>query len=149
VDWKGRAVTRLSPLSSPLLLGFDELERKLDRVTRSASDGYPPYNIERIKADGDKPETLRITLAIAGFTEKDLEITVEKNQLTIRGKQEEDPDRVYLHRGIAARQFLRSFVLAEGIEIAGATLENGLLSVCLSRDEPENIVRKIAIHTAG
>ena len=142
-------MTRLTALSSPLLLGFDELERRLDRVARSAGDGYPPYNIERLKATGNKPETLLITLAVAGFTQQDLDITVENNQLTVRGKQEEETGRVFLHRGIAARQFQRAFVLAEGIEIARATLENGLLSIHLTRNEPENIVRKIAIVGAG
>lgn len=142
-------MTRLAGFSSPLLLGFDELERMLDRVSKAPGDGYPPYNIERIKAANGKPETLRITLAVAGFSEEDLDITLEKNQLTIRGKQEEAPDRDFLHRGIAARQFQRSFVLAEGIEIAGATLENGLLSINLSRNEPERIVRKIKISSGS
>ncbi|MCB1462496.1 MAG: Hsp20 family protein [Nitratireductor sp.] len=137
-------MTRMAGFSSPLLLGFDELERMLDRVSKTAGDGYPPYNIERVKANG-QPETLRITLAVAGFAESDLDITLEKNQLTIRGKQKDEPGREFLHRGIAARQFQRSFVLAEGIEIAGASLENGLLSINLTRHEPEQVVRKISI----
>ena len=141
-------MTRLAGFSSPLMLGFDELERMLDRVSKTSGDGYPPYNIERIKAADGRPEMLRITLAVAGFSETDLDITLEKNQLSIRGKQMEEPEREYLHRGIAARQFLRSFVLAEGIEIAGATLENGLLSINLTRNEPERTVRRIEI-TAG
>lgn len=138
-------MTRLAGFSSPLLLGFDELERMLERVSKASGDGYPPYNIERLKATNGKPEMLRITLAVAGFSESDLDVTLEKNQLTIRGKQEEDPDREFLHRGIAARQFQRSFVLAEGIEIAGATLENGLLAINLTRNEPDPVVRKIEI----
>jgi len=130
------------------MLGFDELERMLDRVSKTSGDGYPPYNIERVKAADRRPEMLRITLAVAGFRDCDLDITLEKNQLSIRGKQTEEPGRDFLHRGIAARQFQRSFVLAEGIEIAGATLENGLLSINLIRNEPERIVRRIEI-TAG
>jgi HSP20 family molecular chaperone IbpA len=117
----------------------------LDRVSKNTNDGYPPYNIERIRQDGTCPETLRITLAVAGFSEDDLEITLEQNQLMIRGRQKEEPGREYLHRGIAARQFQKAFVLAEGMEIAGAVLENGLLSINLNRHEPERIVRKITI----
>ena len=138
-------MTRIAGFSGPLLLGFDEIERLLDRVSKTTSDGYPPYNIERIKAAGEHPETLRITLAVAGFSECELDITLDQNQLTIRGKQQEEPGREYLHRGIAARQFQRSFVLAEGMEIAGAVLENGLLSINLTRHEPERIVRRISI----
>lgn len=138
-------MTRMAGFSSPLLLGFDEIERMLDRVTKTTNDGYPPYNIERVGAADDHAEMLRITLAVAGFAQEDLDITIEKNQLTIRGRQSEDEDREYLHRGIAARQFQRSFVLAEGIEIAGAELENGLLSINLMRREPDRIVRKIEI----
>lgn len=138
-------MTRMAGFSSPLLLGFDEIERMLDRVTKSTSDGYPPYNIERIAAAEEQVETLRITLAVAGFSQDDLDITIEQNQLTVRGRQQDEPDRHYLHRGIAARQFQRSFVLAEGIEISGAELENGLLSINLTRQEPERIVRKIKI----
>ena len=141
-------MTRMAGFSSPLMLGFDELERMLDRVSKSGGDGYPPYNIERIRAD-ERPETLRITLAVAGFSRENLDITLEKNQLTIRGKQDEEMDREFLHRGIAARQFQRSFVLAEGIEIADATLENGLLSINLTRNEPEQVIRKIAISPAN
>jgi HSP20 family molecular chaperone IbpA len=138
-------MTRLAGFSSPLLLGFDELERMMERVSKSSGDGYPPYNIERIKAADGAPQMLRITLAVAGFSEADLDVTVEKNQLTVRGKQVDDPTREYLHRGIAARQFQRSFVLAEGIEIAGANLENGLLSIDLTRNEPETVIRRIEI----
>ena len=123
-------------LSSPFLLGFDEIERALDRVTKAASDGYPPYNIERVPRSDDEPERLRITLAVAGFTREQLEITLEESQLVIRGKQMDDKTRQYLHRGIAARQ---------GMDVLGADLSNGLLSVDLARPEPERIVRKIAI----
>ncbi|MFZ1815212.1 MAG: Hsp20 family protein [Rhizobiaceae bacterium] len=142
-------MTRLAGFSSPLLLGFDELERMLDRVSKSTGDGYPPYNIERIRPSQDGPEMLRITLAVAGFRQEELEITLERNQLSVRGKQEEEPGREFLHRGIAARQFQRSFVLAEGIEISGAELENGLLSINLARHTPEKIVRKINISAKG
>lgn len=138
-------MSRIAGFSSPLLLGFDEIERILDRVSKTTSDGYPPYNIERVRAGENQVDTLRITLAVAGFSESDLEVTIDQNQLTIRGRQQEDSGREYLHRGIAARQFQRSFVLAEGIEIAGASLENGLLSIDLDRHEPERIVRKITI----
>ncbi|MCB1429441.1 MAG: Hsp20 family protein [Nitratireductor sp.] len=138
-------MTRIAGFSSPLLLGFDELERMLDRVSKSTSDGYPPYNIERIKASGSKPETLCITLAVAGFAEDDLDISIEHNQLTVRGRQAEDAEREFLHRGIAARQFQRSFVLAEGIEVSGATLSNGLLAINLVRLQPERVVRRISI----
>lgn len=142
---KDGGMSRIAGFSSPLLLGFDEIERLLDRVSKNTSDGYPPYNIERIRAGESLPETLRITLAVAGFSQDDLEITLEQNQLMIRGRQKEEPEREYLHRGIAARQFQRAFVLAEGMEIAGAMLENGLLSINLTRHEPERIVRKITI----
>ena len=113
-------MTRLSMFNSPFLLGFDELERRLDRSAKASSDGYPPYNIEQIGEDG-----LRITLAVAGFSDDELSVVTEDRQLLIRGRQKDDAERVYLHRGIAARQFQRSFVLAEGIEIVGASLDNG------------------------
>src|SRR5690606_4195960 len=138
-------MSRMSLLSSPMLLGFEEIERRIDRVGKGASDGYPPYNIERIAKDGERGELLRITLAVAGFTRDQLEITVEDNQLTIRGKQQEDKSREYLYRGIAARQFQRTFVLADGIEIKSADLNNGLLSIDLIRHEPERLVRRIEI----
>jgi HSP20 family molecular chaperone IbpA len=137
-------MSRVPSLSSPFLLGFDEIERVLDRVTKGA-DGYPPYNIERIaRADGE-PERLRITLAVAGFTRDQLDVTVEERQLVIRGRQQDDKTRQYLHRGIAARQFQRTFVLAEGMEVLGADLKNGLLSIDLVRPEPERIVKTISI----
>ncbi|UOM36384.1 Hsp20 family protein [Acuticoccus sp. I52.16.1] len=138
-------MTRMTPLSSPLLLGFEDIERVLDRVTKSGSDGYPPYNIERIK--GPKGDLLRITLAVAGFSRDQLSVTVEDNQLVIRGSQspEADRDRHFLHRGIAARQFQRAFVLAEGIEILSAALADGLLAIDLVRPEPARTVRTIEI----
>jgi HSP20 family molecular chaperone IbpA len=137
-------MTRMPLLSSPLLLGFDEIERLIDRVGKSGSDGYPPYNIERI-TNGDRAETLRITLAVAGFDRSQLDITLEDNQLSVRGKQEDDKTREYLHRGIAARQFARTFVLADGIEVKSADLVNGLLSIDLVRHEPDRVVRRIEI----
>ncbi len=137
-------MSRVPSLSSPFLLGFDEIERALDRVAKAA-DGYPPYNIERVPRDERNPERLRITLAVAGFTFDQLEITVEESQLVIRGRQAEDKSRNYLHRGIAARQFQRTFVLADGIDVLGADLKNGLLSIDLARPEPERIVRTVAI----
>jgi HSP20 family molecular chaperone IbpA len=127
------------------LLGFDEIEQALDRVTRTASDGYPPYNIERILKQGNEPDKLRITLAVAGFTSQNLDITVEDSQLIIRGRQQDDKERHYLHRGIAARQFQRVFVLADGMQVLGADLVNGLLCVDLVRPEPERAVKKIEI----
>lgn len=133
-------MARLSLFNSPLLLGFEPFERALDRVNKISSDGYPPYNVEQL-SDNE----LRITLAVAGFAMADLTITIEENQLVIRGKQADDTDRIYLHRGIAARQFQRSFVLAEGIEVRGAWLDNGLLHVDLVRPSIEPRVRTIPI----
>ena len=130
-------MSRMPTLNSPFLLGFDEIERALERVTRSTSEGYPPYNIERIPRTETKAETLRITLAVAGFTRDQLEIVVEDGQLVIRGRQVDDKQRVYLHRGIAARQFQRVFLLADGMQVSGADLVNGLLSVDLHRPEPQ------------
>ncbi len=138
-------MSRQPMLNSPFLLGFDEIERALDRVTRSGSDGYPPYNIERIASAANAPERLRITLAVAGFTRDQLSITVEEGQLLIKGRQQDEAERHYLHRGIAARQFQRSFVLAEGMQVLGADLADGLLSIDLVRPEPERIVKQIAI----
>ena len=137
-------MSRLPPLSSPLLLGFDEIERVLDRVGKAA-DGYPPYNIERVSRDGNAPERLRITVAIAGFTRDQLDVTVEENQLIIRGRQQDDKTRHYIHRGIAARQFQRTFVLADGIEVSSADLKNGLLSIDLVRPESERVIKSISI----
>lgn len=138
-------MSRVSYFNSPFLLGFDELERLLDRATKTSGEGYPPYNIERISGGDEPGEMLQITLAVAGFSQDELEITVEENQLFIRGRQNDDTERSYLHRGIAARQFQRAFVLADGIEIKDAQLANGLLSIRLFRPEPERIVRKIEI----
>src|ERR1700761_7199789 len=138
-------MVRVTALTSPLLLGFDDLERALDKVSKAGTDGYPPYNIERIAANGDASEKLRITLAVAGFSQDQIEVTVEENQLSIRGRQQEDKTREYMHRGIAARQFQRNFLLAEGIEVLGAELANGLLSIDLARPRPERTVKKINI----
>jgi HSP20 family molecular chaperone IbpA len=125
--------------NSPLLLGFDQLERTLDRLAKNA-EGYPPYNIERFGENG-----LRITLAVAGFATDDLVIELVENQLSVRGKQTDDTTRVFLHRGIAARQFQRAFMLADGIEVMGARLDNGLLSIDLARPHAEPRIRTIRI----
>ena len=123
---------RVSIFNSPLLLGFEQFEQTLDRISKMPAEGYPPYNIEQTGEN-----SLRITLAVAGFAEDDLTIQLEDSQLVVRGRQDDDKERVYLHRGIAARQFQRRFVLAEGIEIVGAELDNGLLHVDLVRPAPE------------
>jgi len=136
-------MTRMSLLSSPLLLGFEEMERLIDRVGKSGADGYPPYNIERIAGGGT--ERLRIVLAVAGFRRDQLEVTLEDSQLTVRGRQEDEKEREFIHRGIAARQFSRTFVLAEGIEVRSADLNDGLLSIDLVRREAGRLVRKIEI----
>ena len=134
-------MSRLPVFDSPLLLGFDHFERVIDRVAKSAAEGYPPYNIEQI----DK-EALRITIAVAGFSMNDLEVTTEDNQLVIRGRNaSEDKERIYLHKGIAARQFQRSFVLAEGIDVVTARLQDGLLHIDMLRPVPEPEVRRIKI----
>ncbi|MDE0538507.1 MAG: Hsp20 family protein [Rhodospirillales bacterium] len=134
-------MARVPVFNSPLLLGFDQLERVLDRASKASAEGYPPYNIEQV---GE--EEIRITLAVAGFTLDDLDVTIEDNQLVIRGRNDDDGmDRVYLHRGIAARQFQRAFVLAEGIEVTAARLEDGLLHIDLRRPIPEPEVRSIKI----
>ncbi len=140
-------MTRMARFDSPFLLGFDQVERLLDRVARTGADGYPPYNVEEVQTD--KGGQLRITLAVAGFSADDLSVTVESNQLVIRGGQSDEEDRNFLHRGIAARQFQRAFVLAEGIEILGADLENGLLTISLEQQAPEEIVQQIEIKTHG
>jgi len=137
-------MSRAPSLSSPFLIGFDEIERALDRISKAA-DGYPPYNIERLPKSGNNPERLRITLAVAGFKLDELEVTVDDNQLVIRGRQQEDRSRQYIYRGIAARQFQRTFVLADGMEVLGADLRNGLLSVDLVRPEPARMARTIRI----
>lgn len=138
-------MSRQSPFGHPFLLGFDEIEQALDRVAKAAGDGYPPYNIERLARTEQEPERLRITLAVAGFLRDQLEVTLEENQLAIRGRQADDKTRQFLHRGIAARQFQRTFLLVDGMEVLGADLSNGLLQIDLARPEPERIVRKIDI----
>lgn len=140
-------MTRTAPFTSPLLLGFDAMEKTLERVTKTA-DGYPPYNIERLRSNGTEGERLRIILAVAGFSETDLDVSIEENQLIIRGRQTEDKPREYLHRGIAARQFERRFVLADGMRVVAAELSNGLLSIDLDRPEPQRSVRRIDISVA-
>lgn len=137
-------MARMSVFSSPLLLGFDRIERVLDQVNKSSGEGYPPYNIEQT---GE--HALRITLAVAGFAEEELSVTVEDNQLVVRGRNVDDgADRIFLHRGIAARQFSRSFVLAEGIEVKNAGLDNGLLHIDLQRPVPEPKVTEIKISSS-
>jgi HSP20 family molecular chaperone IbpA len=136
-------MTKMTLGAHPFLLGFDQLERLVERTAKAGNDGYPPYNIEQ------RGETrYRITLALAGFREEDLSITLEDRQLVIRGRQGDDTDgRVFLHRGIAARQFQRSFVLADGVEVAGAEMENGLLHIDLKRAVPDSVVQTIRIRT--
>lgn len=139
-------MARVTRLSSPMLLGFEQIESLIERAAqKSTSDGYPPYNIERVAQGEDQPERLRITLAVAGFADQDLEITTEDNKLLIRGRQADDESREYIYRGIAARQFQRSFILAEGMEVRSADLENGLLSIDLVRLVPDRLVRRIEI----
>ncbi|MEO1563598.1 MAG: Hsp20 family protein [Pseudomonadota bacterium] len=134
-------MTKISFASHPYLLGFEELDRLVERTAKSGNEGYPPYNIEQVSE-----QAYRITLAVAGFSEEDLNITLEDSQLVIRGKQTDDgAGKVFLHRGIAARQFQRSFVLADGVEVAGASMENGLLHVDLHRAVPETVVQNIEI----
>lgn len=136
-------MSRLSLFNSPLFLGFDQVEAAFDRISKNSADGYPPYNVEQLSEN-----RLRITLAVAGFAAEDLQAQIEDNQLVIRGRQNDEGERVFLHRGIAARQFQRSFVLAEGIEVTGASLENGLLSIDLERPLAEPQVRTIDIVSA-
>ena len=131
--------------SSPLLLGFDDLDRLLERALKTSGEGYPPYNIERLPQTNGSSEILRITIAVAGFQRQDLEITIEDNQLNIRGRTKDDGARDYLHRGIAGRQFQRAFVLADGMDVIDATLVNGLLIINLRRPEPNSIIRRIEI----
>ncbi|MBO0661678.1 Hsp20 family protein [Jiella sp. MQZ9-1] len=146
-------MSRMTPFSSPLLLGFDSVEKTLERIAKGG-DGYPPYNIERVRpCDGSNVgvdggplgDLIRITLAVAGFLPEDLEVTVEENQLLIRGRQRDEEEREFLHRGIAARQFQKCFLLADGMRVIGAQLKNGLLLVDLAKPEPERIVKKIEI----
>ena len=137
-------MSRLTLFNSPLLLGFDHFERVLDRVSKASTDGYPPYNVEQTGANA-----LRITLAVAGFSKDELSVSVEDDELAIAGKQVDDADRVYIHRGIAARQFQRRFVLAQGIEVQGAALDNGLLHIDLVRPDIEARSRTIEIQGSG
>lgn len=137
-------MSRLSVFSSPLLLGFDQLERLLDQTTKAA-DAYPPYNIERFAPTDGKPEAWRITLAVAGFAADELTVSVEDTQLMVRGRQQEDGARDYMHRGIAARQFARAFLLAQGMEVVGASLDKGLLAIDLRRLPAEKLVRRIDV----
>jgi HSP20 family molecular chaperone IbpA len=138
-------MSRMLTINSPFLLGFEEFERMVDRVTRAGSDGYPPYNIERVAKTDAEPERLRITLAVAGFMREQLEVTVEEGQLVIRGRQQDEKPRDFLHRGIAARQFQRVFLLAEGMRVETCDLAHGLLTVDLVRPEPIRVVKKIDI----
>lgn len=138
-------MTRITPFSNPLLLGFETMEKTLDRLGNKSGDGYPPYNIERLLTE-DQNDRLRITLAVAGFSANELDVTVEDNQLVIRGQQAADTEeREFLHRGIASRQFQRTFVLADGMRVIAADLKNGLLSIELERPAPEKRVKRIAI----
>ena len=137
-------MSRLTLFNSPLLLGFDHFERILDRVSKASTDGYPPYNVEQTG-----PNSLRITLAVAGFSKDELSVSVEDDELAIAGKQVDEADRVYIHRGIAARQFQRRFVLAQGIEVQGAALDNGLLHIDLVRPDIEARSRTIEIQGGG
>ncbi|MEM8571151.1 MAG: Hsp20 family protein [Pseudomonadota bacterium] len=135
-------MSKVTFASHPYLLGFEDLDRLVERTAKTGNEGYPPYNVEQ-----RSPTAYRITLAVAGFSEADLGITVEANQLVIRGRQSDDTQgRVFLHRGIAARQFQRNFVLADGVDVTGAELENGLLHVDLQRVEPESVVQTIKIN---
>jgi HSP20 family molecular chaperone IbpA len=144
VAYEDSPMTKVTFASHPYLLGFEQLDRLVERTAKSGNEGYPPYNIEQTS-----DASYRITLAVAGFSEAELAITMENNQLVIRGRQEVEAEgRVYLHRGIAARQFQRSFVLADGVEVRGAALENGLLHIDLMRAAPESVVRTIAINSA-
>lgn len=136
-------MSRVSLFSSPFVLGFEAFEERLDRLAKSA-DGYPPYNIERLPAD-DGGENFRISIAVAGFSREELEISVEDNQLQVRGKVKDTPDREFLHRGIATRQFQRTFLLADAMQVEGADLQDGLLTIALNRPAAARIARKIDI----
>ena len=137
-------MSRMTPFTHPLLLGFDAMEKTLERMAK-ANDGYPPYNTERLPGAEDVPERLRITIAVAGFSQDDLDVTTADNQLVIRGRQQEQEKRDFLYRGIAARQFQRVFVLADGMQVREARMRNGLLSIDLVRPEISNVVKKINI----
>lgn len=137
-------MSRMTPFGNPMVLGFDAMEKTLERMIKG-NDGYPPYNIERLRGEDDKHDVLRITIAVAGFSEEELDVTTVENQLIIRGRQQEQEKRDFLYRGIAARQFQRVFVLAEGMKVGEARLRNGLLSIDLVRPEISNMVKKINI----
>jgi HSP20 family molecular chaperone IbpA len=139
-------MTRVSLFSAPFLLGFDAYEERIDRLSRAA-DGYPPYNIERA-TDADGTERFLISIAVAGFAQSELELSQEDNQLVVRGRQKDDPGREFLHRGIAARQFQRSFLLAEGVEVQDAVLEHGMLVISVVRPKPQRLARRIDIRSA-
>lgn len=143
-------MTRNTAFPSPFFVGFDEIERLLERTAKTAPDGYPPYNVEKQPPSGkDNAEKLRITLAVAGFSAQELELTLEDNELVIEGRQTDEPTREFLHRGIAARQFRRIFVLADGMNVVSAGLDNGLLAIDLERPQPQRVVRKIEIRQSG
>ncbi|HZP19361.1 MAG TPA: Hsp20 family protein [Bauldia sp.] len=142
-------MTRTMGFSSPLLLGFDDVERALERLSKAAGDGYPPYNIERLPQTAERGDTLRLILAVAGFAPDDLEITVAENELIVRGRKREEEGRTFLYRGIAQRQFQKTFVLADGIEVAGAQLADGLLAIDLVRPTAERAVRRVPINGRG
>ncbi|WP_053005612.1 Hsp20 family protein [Kiloniella spongiae] len=137
-------MSRLSLFNSPLMLGFEQFEQAVDMISKTASDGYPPYNVEKVSEN-----KIRITLAVAGFSQEDMQVQIENNQLVIKGKAKSDDDKEYLHRGIAARQFRRAFVLAEGIEVLDAKLENGLLHVDLEQPLQNIAIRSIEIQTSN
>jgi len=139
-------MSRVSVFSAPFLLGFDAYEERIDRLSRAA-DGYPPYNIERT-LDADGTERFLISIAVAGFAQSELELSQEDNQLVVRGRQKDDPGREFLHRGIAARQFQRSFLLAEGVEVQDAVLEHGMLVISVVRPKPQRLARRIDIRSA-
>jgi HSP20 family molecular chaperone IbpA len=139
-------MSRVSMFSAPFLLGFDAFEERIDRLSKAA-DGYPPYNIER-SLDAEGAETFLISIAVAGFSEADLDVTVEDNQLLVRGRQKDDASREYLHRGIAARQFQRNFLLADGMVIKDALLRNGMLMISVVRPKAEKIARRIEVRSA-
>jgi HSP20 family molecular chaperone IbpA len=139
-------MTRVSMFSAPFLLGFDAVEERIDRLAKSA-DGYPPYNIER-RLEDDTAEIFTISIAVAGFSADDLDVLTEDNQLVVRGRQKDDETRQYLHRGIAARQFQRQFLLADGMQIKDATLRNGMLTITVVRPKAQKVARRIAIRSA-
>jgi len=144
-------MTRNTAFPSPFFVGFDEIERLLEQTAKTATDGYPPYNVEKQAPAGsdDNAEKLCITLAVAGFSPDELQLTLEDKELVIEGRQTDEPAREFLHRGIAARQFRRTFVLGDGMNVVSASLDNGLLAINLERPEPRRVVRKIEIRQAG